>query len=738
VHSRKVLKYINLSIAVFLAAGVVVVYWIAYRPLPRVSGTIGAPIARQATIARDSLGVPHISAGGWEDAIFLQGFVTAQDRLWQMDAMRRAAAGDLAEVFGTVGLEADREARRFRMRRIAEAHYRTLPAAERAVFAAYARGVNHFIETHRNRLPLEFTLSGYEPRPWSAVDSILVGLQMYRTLTFSWRDKTQKQMMLAGGDPAKVNFLFPSRTGSEYQPGSNAWAISGKHTTSGKPILASDPHLEFNAPAVWYTVHLKAPGLNVTGVSLPGVPCVIIGHNERIAWGMTNLYYDVQDLYMETLDPQTGRYRFRGQTEQARLEQEVIPVKGQRASTVVQLVTRHGPVVFADRNRYMSLRWTAAEPGAFQFPFLDVDRARNWDEFTAALKRFPGPGQNFVYADVDGNIGYHATGLLPIRRNYEGDVPVDGSSGDFEWDGFIPFEQLPASYNPESGMIVSANQNPFPADYPYRVHGGFAPHYRSRQIRDLLLRHDGWKPAGMLAIQKDVYSAFSNYLAHRVVLACDRRHVTNPELIDAIAVLRAWNGQMEKDLAAPMVVSLVYQHLRREVANVASPGKGDIYDMQAAPAVLQQIVESGAGGWFKDLDETLVRCLSDGVAEGSRSQGANVSRWRYGRYNELTIKHPIGNEIPVLGRFFNIGPIEMSGSSTTVKQTTRRLGPSMRFVADLSNWDQSLHNLTIGESGQILSSHYKDQWDAYYAGTSFPMQFDHVDAKSTLTVVSSR
>jgi penicillin G amidase len=738
VHSRKVLKYINLSIAVFLAAGVVVVYWIAYRPLPRVSGTIGAPIAQQATITRDSLGVPHISAGGWEDAIFLQGFVTAQDRLWQMDAMRRAAAGDLAEVFGTVGLEADREARQFRMRRIAEAHYRTLPAAERAVFAAYARGVNHFIETHRNRLPLEFTLTGYEPRPWSAVDSILVGLHMYRTLTFSWRDKTQKQMMLAGGDPTKVNFLFPSRTGSEYQPGSNAWAISGKHTASGKPLLASDPHLEFNAPAIWYTVHLKAPGLNVTGVSLPGVPCVIIGHNDRIAWGMTNLYYDVQDLYMETLDPQTGRYRFRGQTEQARLEREVIPVKGRRAATFVQLVTRHGPVVAADRNRYMSLRWTAAEPGAFQFPFLDVDRARNWDEFTAALKRFPGPGQNFVYADVDGNIGYHATGLLPIRRNFEGDVPVDGSSGDFEWDGFIPFEQLPAAYNPESGIIVSANQNPFPSDYPYRVHGGFAPHYRSRQIRDLLLRHDGWKPAGMLAIQKDVYSAFSNYLAHRVVLACGRRHVTNPELIDAIAVLRAWNGQMEKDLAAPMVVSLVYQHLRREVANVASPGKGGIYDMQAAPAVLQQIVESGAGGWFKDLDETLVRCLSDGVAEGSRSQGANVSHWRYGRYNELTIKHRIGNEIPVVGRFFNIGPVEMSGSSTTVKQTTRRLGPSMRFVADLSNWDQSLHNLTIGESGQILSSHYKDQWDAYYAGTSFPMQFDHVDAKATLTVVTSR
>jgi penicillin amidase len=217
-----------------------------------------------------------------------------------------------------------------------------------------------------------------------------------------------------------------------------------------------------------------------------------------------------------------------------------------------------------------------------------------------------------------------------------------------------------------------------------------------------------------------------------VVEACDRRHVTNPELTEAIATLRGWNGQMEKDLAAPMVVSLVYQRLRREVANVASPGKGGVYDIQMAPSVLQQIVESGGNGWFKDLDQTLIRCLSDGVVEGARSQGGSVRRWRYGRYNELTIRHPIGNNIPVFGRFFNIGPVEMSGSSTTVKQTTRRLGPSMRFVADLSNWDQSLHNLTIGESGQILSSHYKDQWNAYYSGASFPMQFDKVTVKSTL------
>jgi len=734
VHSSKVLKYINLSIAVLLIAGLIAVYWVAYRPLAQVSGRITAPLSQRATIVRDSLGVPHISAGSWEDAIFLQGFVTAQDRMWQMDAMRRLAAGDLSEIIGPATLELDRDARRLRMRRIAEEQYKTLPSADRAVLAAYARGVNYFIETHRGRLPLEFTLLRYDPRPWSSIDSILAGLQMHRNLTTTWKDEIQKQTLLAGGDAAKVNFLFSTRSGREYQPGSNAWAVAGKRTASGKPILANDPHLDYAEPSTWYQVHLKAPGLDVIGVSLPGVPCVIIGHNDRIAWGVTNLGFDVEDLYIEKLDPRTGHYLYRGAQEQARLERDAIAVKGQRAEVIDLWVTRHGPVMFSDEGKYLSMRWAAAEPGSFQFPFLDINRARNWEEFTAALKRFPGPGQNFVYADVDGNIGYHATGLLPIRRTYDGDVPVDGSSGDFEWDGFIPFEQLPTFYNPAGGLIVTANQNPFPADYPYRVSGEFAPQYRSRQIRDLLLARSGWKPADMLPVEKDVYSGFYDSLARRLVAACDRKHVTNPDLQQSMAVLRGWNGQVEKSMAAPLIMALAYQRLRLAVANSASPGKGEEYDYQIAPAVIQSIVENGGTGWFKDLDETLVHCLSDAYEDGRKFQGGNVNHWEYGAYNELTIKHPVGGEIPLVGRYFNVGPIPMSGSSTTVKQTTRKMGPSMRFIADLSGWDGSLNNLTIGESGQILSSHYKDQWDAYYTGKSFPMQFDRVDGKATLTI----
>jgi penicillin amidase len=733
-HFGRVVKFINLSIAVLLIVGLSAAFWFAYRPLPQTSGQIAAPVSAKATIQRDARGVPHIAAANWEDAIFLQGYVTAQDRLWQMDALRRLAAGELSEIVGPSALELDREARRLRMRRMARDHYQYLPPADRAVLAAYARGVNYFIETHRGRLPLEFSLLRYDPRPWTIEDSLLCGLQMYRNLTTSWREELQKAAMLASGDRAKVDFLFPSRIGSEFQPGSNAWALSGKHTASGKPILANDPHLEWGIPSTWYQVHLDAPGLDVIGVSLPGVPCVIIGHNQRIAWGVTNLGYDVQDLYIEKLDPRTGRYLFRGQLEQARAETEWIAVKGQKPEEFHQWVTRHGPVTIEEGNRFLALRWSAAEPRSFQFPFLDINRASNWAEFTAAIARFPGPGQNFVYADVDGNIGYHATGMLPIRK-YGGDVPVDGSSGDFEWQGFIPFDQLPAFYNPPQGWIVTANQNPFPQDYAYSVHGSFAPPYRSLEIRNLLGSHEGWKPADMLGVEKDVFSPFLKHLAQMVVAAYDHSKNSDSSLRAAADLLRSWNGQMEKGTAAPMLISEVYQVLRKRVVDSAAPGKADLYGPQMAPAVVEQILDGGARGWFQDRDALLVSALSEGIQNGRRSQGSNVKRWNYGTYNELTIRHPVGDKLPLIGPYFNVGPVAMSGSSTTIKQTTQVLGPSMRFVADLGDWDRSLNNITIGQSGEILSRHYKDQWDAYYVGRSFPMEFRRVEAKDTLNVV---
>jgi len=742
VRLNRLLKYINIAIAVLIVLAAFGIYWIAWRPLPQTSGTIKGGVTQKVTVSFDRLGEPHIAAANQDDLLFAQGYLTAQERMWQMDVLRRLSGGDLSEVFGAVALESDQDMRRLRLRRIAEESYVTLPPQDRAAIAAYARGVNAYLDSHRGRMPLEFTLLRYDPQPWSVVDSILIGLHMFRNLTTTYPDEILKQNMLAGGDPAKVDFLFPVRTGhevppgalqpvgAESQPGSNAWAIAGSHTASGKPLVSNDMHLEFSIPGIWYLVHLKCPDLDVAGVSLPGLPGVIVGHNDRVAWGLTNLHYDVQDFYIEKFDDRTGRYEFRGKVMQARAERELIVVKNARPVEMLNWVTIHGPI-WAEGKMRLALRWMAAEPANFQFPFLEVNRARNWQEFTRAISRFTGPAQNFVYGDVDGNIGYHAAGKLPIRKGYAGDVPVDGASGNFEWQGVIPFDQLPASFNPSDGLIVTANQNPFPPDYPYAVHGNFASHYRSKQIRDMLSRRSGLRPEDTLAVQKDVYSGFSRYLAQAVVTAFDGRGAP-ADLAEAVALLRAWNGQMDKSRPEPLIISLAFQHFRKAIAEAASPGKGPIYETQMAPAVIENLLRARPAGWFGDYDAALLRSFSDAIDEGRRMQGRDVKKWIYGKYLELTIEHPIGHRLPLVAKYFDIGPVWMSGSSTSVKQTTPRLGPSMRMNADLGDWDRSLMNLPIGESGHVLSRHYKDQWDAYYNATSFPMQFRKVDVKSVL------
>lgn len=724
---------VNVLVAALLAVALGLVYWYAWRPLPETSGEVAAPVAAQVTVTRDALGVPHIAAASEEDALFAQGYCTAQERLWQMDALRRLTAGELAEVIGPAGLESDREARRLRLRRIAEQAYAALDGRGRAELAAYTRGVNHFIATHLDRLPVEFSLLSYGPRPWSGVDTFLVGLHMCRALASTWRTELAKARMLEAGDRAKVEFLFtPPSAPGDLVPGSNSWALAGNRTATGRPLLANDPHLDYSLPGIWFMTHLRAPGLNVSGVAIPGIPGIVIGHNERIAWGITNLGFDVQDLYEERFDARTGQYLYRGRMERARMERETIRVRHGRNEELTNWITVHGPVFITEGNRALALKWVAAEPGGIGFPFLEMDRARNWGEFTAAISRFAGPSSNLVYADVDGNIGYHAAGRLPIRHKFDGSTPVDGASGDFEWDGYIPFEQLPASFNPPAGVVISANQNPFPANYPYTVNGNFAPACREEQIAALLGARGGWRAADMPVVQKDVYSSFSRFLARQLVAAWDRRKASDPELRDAIGLLRGWNGQMDKDLAAPLIVTLAYQYFRKAVAESAAPGKGPVYDGNMALEPLEQLLRRRPAGWFEDYDRTLLRCLQQAVEEGRRGQGGNVRQWKYGRYLTLLIAHPVLHRVPWVGNYFDIGPAPMSGSVTTVKQTSARMGPSMRMSADLANWDRSLMNITAGQSGHPLSSHYKDQWPRYYIGESYPMQFERVQARSVL------
>jgi penicillin amidase len=745
---RRILFFVNVLIGLAAITVAGAYYWVFWRPLPQSSGSIETLVARPVTVDRDSRGVPHIKASSLEDVLFAEGYVAASDRMWQMETLRRISAGELSEILGSATIELDRDARRMRLRRTAEQMYGALSAEEKKPFEAYARGVNAYIESHRGRYGFEFTLLRFDPRPWAVTDSLLVALQMFRTLANDWRTKLVKEQMLRSGERDKVEFLFPTRSGFEFapggdvHPGSNAWAVAGTHTASGKPLVSNDAHIDFSLPGIWHMVHLQAPGLNASGVELPGVPGVIIGHNERIAWGVTNLGFDVQELYVERIDMRTGQYVYQNHVEMARREREIIPIKGHAPEEMDTWVTRHGPVFIAENGRAMTLKWSAFDVSIFHNVFWDIDRAHNWQEFTSALSRFGGPGQNFVYADVDGNIGYHATGKLPVRRNYKGDVPVDGSSGLNEWDGYIPFEELPQVFNPPNGYIVTANQNPFPAEYPYNVGGHFAAPYRANQILDML-KSGGAKlrPEDSLRIQKDVYSGFNKFLARQVSAAYDKRGASNPMLTDAAAMLKTWDGQMDRDRAEPFITQLIYQYIRKAAAERASPGNGPAYDAEnvnIAAESVERLLRQRPPDWFADYDQLLLRCFADAMDEGQRIQGNNPKNWRWGKYMFLEVTNPVGARLPLVGKYFNVGPVPMSGGSFTVKQTTRKLGPSERMDVSVGNWDDSLLNLPIGESGHFASSHYKDEWDTYYSGRSFPMEFGKVDVKSSVTLAPAK
>ena len=568
---NRFLKYINLLILALLLVSAAVVYWFGWRPLPTTAGAIAAPVGAAVRIARDRQGVPHIEAASIEDALFAQGFVAAQDRFFQMELTRRHAAGELAEIFGPAALENDLEMRRTNMRQIAEQHLRGLSVMDRQTLAAYTRGVNFYLETSARRLPPEFAALRFDPRPWRLSDCLLAGLSMFRSMSRSWRDEILKRTLLADGDADKVNFLFSMPFSGGTQPGSNAWALSGNHTSSGKPLLANDPHLGFSLPGIWHQAHLHAPGLDVAGVSLPGLPAVIIGHNQRIAWGMTNLHADVQDLFqLDAVEGRPGFFRINGREEMAMRRSERVAVRGVPPVEFAHFTTSLGPVVHQEGGTLFALRWVAAEAGGFSYPFLTLNQARNWVEFRAALEHYPGPAMNFVYADVEGNIGYQAAGQIPARKETGGDLPVPSGGEARLWPGYIPFNELPSVYNPPSGRLITANQNPFPGNYPYKVNGNFAPPYRFRQISALLQR-GGWKAEEMLAVQKDVYSPFEHFLARQTPQAWRNDEKKDPALQEAVDLLGSWNGQMEIGRPEPLLAVLLHQHLRKAIARRAAP-----------------------------------------------------------------------------------------------------------------------------------------------------------------------
>ncbi len=737
---RRVFKYTNAIAAILVIAAIGLTYQFIRQTMPETSGELPLAISKPATITRDQRGIPHIEAATIEDAIYLQGFVHAQDRFWQMEATRRIAAGEMAELVGAAAIESDLGARQHRLRRLANSMAETLDPEDRVWFTAYARGVNDWLLSHPEGLPLEIRALNYTPRQWNISDSMLLILHMYRQLSTSWTIESDQQLLLSRSpDKEKIRSLFPTRSGTEILPGSNAWAISGTRTQSGKPILAGDPHLQQSWPSTFYINHIKAEKLDVIGGSLPGAPGVVIGHNQKIAWSMTTLHFDVQDLYFNEANL-TG------------VDHETILVKGARPVEVNIQITPHGPIIDRHGARY-ALQWSAFA-GKYPFAFAQLNLAQNWRQFRAALSRFPGPGHNFIYADADGNIGYQAAGNMPIRKIADSGIALDARNPDHQWQGFIPFEELPSSFNPKGGVLISSNENPFPKDYKYNVSGIFTPPYRQRQIANLLATKPKWQPSEMAAIQKDVYSAFHHFFAQQLVKAGKSRKSTREDFTAALEVLEGWNGQMETGLAAPMISVLAYEEFKRAIMRSVTTVPIN-FDSHFAPSIVENLLRTRPKNWFADYDQALIQSLLEALDAGIKQQGKNPKFWDYGRFNRIVIPNLVLSEAVTIGKFIakpwmpfasairtlrlplvdnyvQAGPAPLSGATQTVKQVSSRVGPAFRFVADTADWDNSAFTLTLGQSGHPFSSHSKDYWESYYNGTPILLPYKKIEAEAVL------
>ncbi|AXC09743.1 Penicillin amidase [Acidisarcina polymorpha] len=740
--------------------------------LPQIDGTTKlAGLTAEVSVRRDEHGVPHIEAANLDDLFAAQGYVTAQDRLWQMDMTRRYVAGEIAEVLGKNLVAHDRVQRLLEMRPMAERITAGLSARDRRFFDDYARGVNAFIAAHPDTLPAEFGFLRYKPKLWQPVDSVLVLLGMVQMEDERWESKLEHEQVVAKLGPTLAADLFPVGSWRDHPPtqalpdltapqppipdvpldesqssvedllglrdllghsgcdgcavGSNEWAISGAHTASGKPLMSNDMHITHTIPDIWYEVDLKAGGFHVAGVGSPGSPFVTSGHNDHISWGFTSLYGDTQDIYIERVN---NRDEYMSATGWKPIEhiRETIRVRGGNDIVVDVGHTDHGPILtpaIAHEQRVLTLKWSAYDPGANSIPLFDIDAASNWGEFRSILKSWWGPSLNVIYADDQGHIGYQAVGFIPMREGGLSSIPV--ASGTHEWQGFVPFEQLPSVLDPANGILATANARITPDGYPYPLTLEWAAPYRNERIWKWLAGKNKLTPADMLTLQTDIYSSLDQDLARRYAYAIDHTPKASPQLRQAADLLRSWDGVINANSAPAAVIAAARQAFW---PSLLQPKLGDgwkLYSWGEKYFAEEELLTHTPAHWlpsgFANWNEFQTAVVKKGLED--EHAPANLSRWQYGEIRKIELAHPIYGMLPWFKKWTGTGVQPRYGDPTTVDQMGASLGPSQRLTVDWSNLDGSTENIVYGQSGDPLSAWYSDQWPYWYGRTTFTLPF---------------
>jgi penicillin amidase len=763
----------------------------------------------RVTVRRDERGIPYIEAANDEDLYFAEGYVMATDRLWEMDFVRRNVRGELAEIYGPLALAEDKRQRTMGFATVVEESAKHLPPKLNTGMRAYADGVNALIDSLTDAtMPPEFRLMQYKPRHWTVADSLCMGKLLADGLTSSWQTdimraglaglpKEKREALLQETSPLDVLVVGTDRKAAgvrRNQPdlpsvspevlaqlaakldsaerdrqllgfaasapetfqASNNWVVSGKRTVSGRPLLANDPHITASAPGLWYQVDLSAPGIHVAGATVPGAPGIVIGHNDQIAWGLTNLGPDVQDVYLEKFDKENpNRYLTPQGWRDAEIHHEQIKVRKNpfdpaaiETQTLDVTITRHGPIILEKDGARYALRWPAFDSSTIEVSGLfEVNRARNWKEFTEALSRYSGPTGNFIYADVEGHIGYYAAGLIPIRKSGDGSVPYDGSTDEGEWTSFIPFEKLPHSFDPASGMVVTANQRVVGQSYPFFLSHQWAPPYRARRIYDLLTAKPKLTTDDFRRVQGDVYSialaAFARAAAKTLKTESEPRAVATGHLPKFVSEFETWDGLLKADSHVAPIVSEMRAAFKRHILNAAlGPDLAKTYSWFGSDTLIDRLVTEQPRAWlpkeFATYADLFRASYEEARAALTKSPGPDESQWTWGNVYKARFPHPLAFA-PIIGTQFTIPPVPQNGTAGSGATVNVGSSVSLRMIIDLSDWDKTLNGLPLGESGIPGTPHWKDQLDDWRNVTPrvFPFSKGAVESatREVLTLV---
>jgi len=781
------------------------------RPWPKTDGTARVDgLQVEVTVIRDGWGIPHIYASNSHDLFFAQGYVHAQDRFWQMEFWRRIGSGQLAEILGESGLDSDRFIRTLGWHRTSAQELTQLDEETQAALEAYAEGVNAYISTHRRRLGLEFTILGltgtkFEPEPWTPLNTLTWAKVMAWDLGGNRSNELLRAHIAARLGPSAVSELVPSypdnypvivphplagatlravpdaafdthALGSGGGPsaslrtglGSNSWVIAGNRTETGTPLLANDTHLGIQMPSIWYEIGLHCDPVgpdcpyNVVGFSFASTPGVIMGHNDHIAWGVTNLEPDVQDLFIERVNPENpNQYEYQGEWLDMEIVREEITVAGEEEPVVVNArITRHGPIIndvaggtegeWAFGWQPLALSWTALQPGTLMRSVFLLDQASNWKEFREALSYWDAPSQNFVYADVEGNIGYQAPGRIPIRASGDGSSPVPGWTGEYEWVDYIPFDELPRAFNPPEEYIVTANNAVVGPDFPHLLTLDWAPGYRARRIVELIEADPSLSLADVQAMQGNSSPVWAeDVLPYLLVLPSTGPSSSDAyRLAEALELLRAWDRRAARDSAGAALFEAFRLHL---IDLTFGDELGEQLLRRARGSVqvtLVNFLADEACPWFDDVttpevetrDEILLRALEEAVEELTETLGRDMAHWRWGDLHTATFENQsLGQSgIGPVEAIFNRGPVPVDGSIATVNSTGYSLDSpytvnhitSQRQIVDLEDLTRSVSMHTTGQSGHPFHPHYDDMVDPWRNIEYHTMLWERADVEA--------